>query len=119
MRFKQAVQLDPKNVEARVNLGKTQLTQGHVNEAISALLEGLRLDPGNNSGQATSEPGVSPGRRRKECDEIAESSTESPGEPANDLIGDFFVPDWQVPPPTAREKGAMISFAILAWSVRS
>src|SRR5258707_10820515 len=36
--FQQAVQLDPKKVQARVNLGKNQLTHSHVHEAISALL---------------------------------------------------------------------------------
>jgi len=96
--FQQAVQLDPKNVEARVNLGKTQLTQGHVNEAISALLEGLRLDPGNTQAKRLLSQAYRRAGDAKSATKYAESSTESPGEPANDLIGDFFVPDWQVPP---------------------
>jgi len=96
--FQQAVQLDPKNVEARVNLGKTQLTQGHVNEAISALLEGLRLDPGNTQAKRLLSQAYRRAGDAKNATKYAESSTESPGEPANDLIGDFFVPDWQVPP---------------------
>ena len=102
--------MDPKNAEAHLNLGKTQLTLGHVNEAIPELQEALRLDPGNTPGQAASEPGVSPSGRRKECGEICgmpprnrllRSST-------NDLIGDFFVPEWQLPHDGTR-KGAMIS----------
>ncbi len=102
--FQQAVQLDPKNVEARVNLGKTQLTQGHVKEAISALLEGLRLDPGNTQAKRLLSQAYRRAGDAKNATKYAESSTESPGEPANDLIGDFFVPEWQVPPDAVEKK---------------
>jgi tetratricopeptide (TPR) repeat protein len=95
--FQQAVQFDPKNAEAHANLGKTQLTLGHVNEAIPALLEALRLDSGNTQAKRLLSQAYRRAGDAKSAAKYAESSTESPGEPANDLIGDFFVPEWQVP----------------------
>ena len=102
--FQQAIQLEPKNAEARVNLGKTQLTLGHVNKAIQALLEGLRLDPGNTQAKRLLSQAYRRAGDAKNAAKYAESSSESPGEPANDLIGDFFVPEWQVPPDGVEKK---------------
>jgi tetratricopeptide (TPR) repeat protein len=96
--FQHAVQLDPKNAEARVSLGKTQLTLGHVNLAIPELQEGLRLDPGNTQAKRLLSQAYRRAGDAKNATKYAESTTESPVEPANDLIGDFFVPAWQIPP---------------------
>jgi superkiller protein 3 len=95
--FQQAVQLDPNNAEARLNLGKTQLTLGHVNEAIPELQETLRLDPGNTQAKRLLSQAYRRAGDTKNAAKYAESSTESPAEPANDLIGDFFVSEWQLP----------------------
>lgn len=102
--FQQAVELDPKNAEAHANLGKTQLTLGHANEAISELQEALRLDPGNTQAKRVLSQAYRRAGDAKNAAKYAESSTESPGEPANDLIGDFFVPEWRVPPDSMEKK---------------
>ena len=102
--FQQAVRLDPKNAEAHANLGKTLLTLGHANEAIPELREALRLDPGNTQAKRL----LSQAYRRigdaQSAAKYADASAERPAEPANDLIGDFFVPEWQFPPGGAEEK---------------
>lgn len=102
--FQQAVRLDPKNAEAHANLGKTLLTLGRANEAIPELREALRLDPGNTQAKRL----LSQAYRRvgdtQNAAKYANASAESPVEPANDLIGDFFVPEWQFPPGNAEEK---------------
>jgi tetratricopeptide (TPR) repeat protein len=102
--FQQAVQLDPKNAEAQANLGKTQLTLGHIHEAISELQEALRLDPGNTQAKRLLSQAYRRAGDAQNAAKYADSSTESPAEPANDLIGDFFVPEWQVPPNGIEEK---------------
>jgi tetratricopeptide (TPR) repeat protein len=102
--FRQAVELDPKNAEAYANLGKTQLTLGHAPEAISELREALRLDPGNTQAKRLLSQAYRRAGDAQNAAKYADSSAESPVEPANDLIGDFFVPEWQLPPNGPEEK---------------
>jgi Flp pilus assembly protein TadD len=96
--------LDPKNAEAHASLGKTQLTLGHVHEAIWELLEALRLDPGNTQAKRLLSQAYRRAGDAQNAAKYAESSTESPAEPLNDLVGEFFVPEWQFPPNGAEEK---------------
>lgn len=102
--FQQAVRLDPENAEAHRNLGKTQLTLGHVHEAIAELLEALRLEPGNTQAKRLLSQAYRRAGDRQNAAKYAESSTEPPAEPLNDLVGEFFVPEWQFPPNGAEEK---------------
>jgi tetratricopeptide (TPR) repeat protein len=102
--FQQAVQLDPKNVEARVNLGKTQLALGHVNEAISELRKSLRQDPENTQAKRLLSQAYRRAGDAQNAARYADSSTEPPAAPTNDLVGDFFVPELQFPPNGMEEK---------------
>jgi Flp pilus assembly protein TadD len=102
--FQQAVRLDPKNAEAHANLGKTQLTLGHVHEAIPELLGALRLDPGNTQAKRLLSQAYRRAGDAQNAAKYAESSTESPAEPLNDLVGEFFLPEWRFPPNGAEEK---------------
>ena len=95
--FGQAVQLDPRNAEARLNLGKTELNLGHVDQAIRELQEALRLDPANAQAKRLLSQAYRRAGDAKNAAKYAESSAEVPVAPANDLIGDFFVPEWQLP----------------------
>jgi tetratricopeptide (TPR) repeat protein len=101
--FQQAVRLDSNSAEAHFNLGKTQFALGHLNEAVAELQQALRLNPGDK--QATRL--LSQAYRRAgdpiNAAKYAGASTETPVTPANDLLGDFFVPQWLVPPEGARE----------------
>ncbi|HMI53807.1 MAG TPA: tetratricopeptide repeat protein [Candidatus Saccharimonadales bacterium] len=98
--FQQAVRLDLANTEAHLNLGKTQLSVDHVPEAIAELQETLRLDPANMQAKRL----LSRAYRRKGDTEnaakFAEASTDARAAPADELLGDFFVPQWKLPPVT-------------------
>jgi superkiller protein 3 len=96
--FQQAVQLDPNNAEAHLNLGKSQFTLGHVNEAIAELQEALRLDPVNPQAKRLLSQAYRRAGDAKNAAKYAEASTETPVALVGELIGDFFVPQWQVPP---------------------
>ena len=102
--FQEAVQLDPKNAEAHANLGKTQLTLGHVNEAISELREALRLDPGSTQAKRLLSQAYRRAGEAQNAAKFANSSAETNVDPASDLIGDFFVREWQLPHNDTEEK---------------
>jgi tetratricopeptide (TPR) repeat protein len=102
--FQLAAQLDPNNTEVHANLGKTQLTLGHVTQAIPELLESLRLDPGNTQAKRLLSQAYRRAGDPKNAEKYADASAESSAGPANDLIGDFFIPEWQVPPNPSEEK---------------
>ena len=99
--FREAVHLDPKNAEAHTNLGKTQLTLGHASEAIPELREGLRLDPRNTQAKRLLSQAYRRAGDAQNAAKYADASAESAKEPANDLIGDFFLPEFQLPPARA------------------
>lgn len=96
--FQQAVLLDPNNAEAHLNLGKSQFTLGHVNEAIAELQEALRLDPADPQAKRLLSQAYRRAGDAKNAEKYAEASSETPVAPVGELIGDFFVPQWQVPP---------------------
>jgi tetratricopeptide (TPR) repeat protein len=102
--FQQAVQLDSKNAEAHTNLGKIELTLGRVNEAIPELHEALRLDPGNTQAKRLLSQAYRRAGDAENAAKYADSSAEPSAAPANDLVGDFFVPEWQLPPDGIEEK---------------
>ncbi len=96
--FQAAVQLNPNSAEAHLNLGKTEFSLGQVHEAIAELQEALRLDPDSKQAKRL----LSQAYRRvgdaKNAAKFADASAQAPVVPAGDLMGDFFVPQWQVPP---------------------
>jgi tetratricopeptide (TPR) repeat protein len=95
--FQQAVKLDPDNAEAHLNLGKTQFTLGHVNEAIAELQEALRLDPANVPAKRLLSQAYRRAGDAKNVAKYVEASAEVPAAGPGDLVGDFFVPPWQIP----------------------
>jgi Flp pilus assembly protein TadD len=102
--FQEAVQLDPKNAEAHANLGKTQLTLGNWNEATPELREALRLDPGNTQAKRLLSQAYRRAGDAQNAAKYANASAEITPEPANDLIGDFFLPEFRFPPGGTGEK---------------
>lgn len=95
--FKDAVRLDPKNAEAHLGMGKTELALGRLNDAIGELEEALRLSPGNLQARRL----LSQAYRRADdparATKYAEASDEKQPTPAGDLLGDFLLPQWQIP----------------------
>ncbi len=96
--FQEAVQLNPNSAEAHFNLGKTQFALGHVTEAITALREALRLNPGDRQANRLLSQAYRRAGDAKNAIKFAEASAEDSVGPAGDLLGDFFVPQWQAPP---------------------
>src|SRR5712664_2742385 len=98
MAFQEAVRLNSNSGEAHLNLGKTEFAIGRVNEAIAELQEALRLNPGNTRAKRLLSQAYRRAGDAKNAAKFAEASSEAPAAPEGDLLGDFFVPRWQVPP---------------------
>ena len=96
--FQDAVRLNPGSPDAHLGLGKTELAQGHIAGATTELEEALRLDPGNVQAQRL----LSQAYRRvgdvNHAVKYAEASAQPAAEKTGDLVGDFFLPEWQMPP---------------------
>jgi len=95
--FQEAIRLNPNSAEAHLHLGKMELGLSHVNEAIADLHEALRLDPGNTQAKRLLSQAYRRAGDAKNAAKFAEASAEVPPAPADDLLGDFFVPQWQTP----------------------
>jgi tetratricopeptide (TPR) repeat protein len=100
--FQEAVRLDPKNAQARLSVGKTELALGHVPEAIADLQEVLRLDPGNIQAKRLLSHAYRRAGDSKNAAAFADNSADPPVAPESDLLGDFFVPHWRVPSPATK-----------------
>ena len=95
--FQDALKLDPNNAEAHLSLGKTEMSLGRLDGAISELQEALRLSPNNEQARRL----LSKAYTRvgdKNAAAFAASSASTPQNVETDLLGDFFVPQWQMPP---------------------
>ena len=96
--FQKAVQLDPNNAEAHLSLGKTELGLGRANDAILELQETLRLDPSNEQAKRLLSKAYARTGDAKQAATVAEAPSNSSANPETGLLGDFFVPQWQLPP---------------------
>jgi Flp pilus assembly protein TadD len=101
--FQDAVKLDGNNSEAHLSLGKTELTLGHASEAIIELQQALRLSPGNVQAQRLLSQAYRRAHDPKSAAEFAEASADAHPVPEGDLLGDFFVPHWQVPSESSKQ----------------
>jgi tetratricopeptide (TPR) repeat protein len=100
--FQEAVKLSPGNAEAHLSVGKTQLNLGHVQLAIAELEDALRLSPENEQAKRLLSKAYSRAGDAKRAASFAGASTNVMPEAEDNLIGDFFVPQWQMPPENAR-----------------
>ena len=98
MAFQEALQLNSDNAEVHFNLGKTELALGRVNDAIAELQQALRLGPGNAQAKRLLSQAYRRAGDPKSAAKFAEASAKGPPDPEGDLLGDFFVPQWQGPP---------------------
>lgn len=95
--FQEAARLDPGNAEAHLYLGKTELGLGRVKDAIAELQEALRLQPGNEQVKRLLSKAYGRAGDRQSAETLAEPAENGLANPETDLLGDFFVPQWQVP----------------------
>ena len=95
--FKDAVQLNPNSAEAHLGLGKSELAQGRIPEATAQLEETLRIDPANVQAKRLLSQAYRRAGDVKHAVEYAEASARNSTNPAGDLVGDFFLPEWKMP----------------------
>jgi tetratricopeptide (TPR) repeat protein len=79
-------------------LGKSELALGQVKQAVAELQEALRLSPGNVQARRLLSQAYRRAGDSKLAQELAESSSEEPSLPEGDLLEDFLLPKWQMPP---------------------
>jgi tetratricopeptide (TPR) repeat protein len=95
--IQEAIRLNPSSAEAHLELGKIELTVGRVNDAIVELEEALHLSPRNAQARRLLSQAYRRAGDAKRAAKYADSSGEAPPAAEGDLLGDFVLPDWQVP----------------------
>jgi len=101
--FQEAVRLNSDNAEVHLSLGKTELALGRVNDAIAELQQALRLGPDNAQAKRLLSQAYRRAGDSKSAAKFAEASTNAPPDHEGDLLGDFFVPQWQEPPESVEQ----------------
>jgi tetratricopeptide (TPR) repeat protein len=96
--FQDALKLDPNSAEAHLNLGRTEMSAGRLDAAIIDLREALRLSPNNDQARRLLSQAYTRVGDRKQAAAFAATSANAPENVEVDLLGDFFVPQWQMPP---------------------
>jgi len=96
--FQDALKLDPNSSEAHLNLGRTEMSAGHLDAAINELREALRLSPNNDQARRLLSQAYTRAGDKKQAAAFAATSTDATEHVDADLLGDFFVPQWQMPP---------------------
>jgi tetratricopeptide (TPR) repeat protein len=96
--FQDALKLDPSNAEAHLSLGKTEMSSGRLDAAITELQEALRLSPNNDQARRLLSKAYARAGDKKQAAAFAATSADTPENVEADLLGDFFVPQWQMPP---------------------
>jgi len=95
--FQEAIRLNPSSPEAHLELGKTELAVGRVNDAIVELEEALHLSPSNVQARRLLSQAYRRAGDTKRAAKFAETSTEASPTTEGNLLGDFLLPDWQTP----------------------
>jgi tetratricopeptide (TPR) repeat protein len=96
--FREAVQLNSNSAEAHLNVGKIELAQGQVREAIAELQLTLRLNPGDRQAARLLSQAYRRAGDAENAAKFAEASQETPVAVADNLVADYIVPPWQAPP---------------------
>jgi tetratricopeptide (TPR) repeat protein len=96
--FQDAVKLDPNNAEAHLSLGKAEMSVGRPDAAISELREALRLSPTNDQARRLLSKAYTRAGDKKQAAAFAVTSANISENVDTELLGDFFVPQWKMPP---------------------
>jgi tetratricopeptide (TPR) repeat protein len=95
--FQEAIRLNPSSAEAHLELGKAELAVGRLNDAIVELRETLHLSPGNVQARRLLSRAYQRAGDAKRASKYADTSAEAPPATEGDLLGDFVLPEWQMP----------------------
>jgi superkiller protein 3 len=98
MAFQEALKLEPSNAEAHLSLGKTEMSLGRLDPAITELRESLRLSPNNDQARRLLSQAYARVGDKEHALAFAATSANARENVDADLLGDFFVPQWQMPP---------------------
>jgi cellulose synthase operon protein C len=101
--FQEAAKLGPGSAEVHLELGKTELAVGRVNDAIVELEESSRLSPGSVQVRRLLSQAYRRAGDTKRAANYADPSMEPPPAAEGDRLGDFVLPEWQMP--EERKKG--------------
>jgi tetratricopeptide (TPR) repeat protein len=101
--FQEAIRLNPGSAEAHLEMGKTELSVGQVNDAIVELEKALHLSPANVQARRLLSQAYRRAGDAKRAAKYAETSAEAPPAAEGDLLGDFVLPDWQMPEESKRD----------------
>jgi tetratricopeptide (TPR) repeat protein len=93
--FQSAEKLNPDNAEIHISIGKAQLARAHTADAIAELQLALKLCPGNLQAARLLTQASRRAGKSVDVGSAAETITTTPDDPQRDLIGDFFLPQWQ------------------------
>lgn len=100
--FQEAIKLNPGNAEAHLSVGKTYLNMGNVQQAITELQAALRLSPENEQAKRLLSKAYNRAGDAKQAAAFASSPISPAAHGEDNLVGDFFVPQWRLPPDNAR-----------------
>ena len=95
--FSEAIRLNPTSAEAHLELGKTTLALGRVRDGIVELEEALHLRPGDVQARRLLSRAYQREGDTKRAAQYAETVIETQPPTEGDLLGDFVLPDWQIP----------------------
>jgi tetratricopeptide (TPR) repeat protein len=96
--FRDAVKLDLHNAEAHLSLGKAEMSVGRLDAAISELQEALRLSLTNDQARRLLSKAYTRAGDKKQAAAFAVTSATISENVDTELLGDFFVPQWKMPP---------------------
>ncbi|HEX8874891.1 MAG TPA: tetratricopeptide repeat protein, partial [Nitrosospira sp.] len=99
--LREAIRLNPRSSEAYLALGKSELALRREKEAIADLEEALRLNPGHVQARRLLSQAYRKTGDLNNAAKYAETSNNKQPAPEGDLLGDFLLPGWQVPPEDA------------------
>lgn len=95
--FQEAIRLNPSNAEAHLELGKSELSLNRVSDAIAELEKALHLNPASVQARRLLSQAYQRAGDARRAEEYAGTTSEAPAQVEGDLLGDFVLPDWQLP----------------------
>ena len=96
--FQEAALQNSTSAEVQLGIGEVELKLGRPRAAIAAFEKVLLGDPENKPARRLLSAAYRRAGDNANATKYAQAQTAEPEKPAKDLIGDFFLPGWQVPP---------------------
>ena len=95
--FQEAIKQNPSSTEAQVGIGETELKLGKIAAAIATLKKIAESDPKNKQARRLLSTAYRRAGDVPNATRYAQPEAADPAPSEKDLIGDFFLPEWQSP----------------------